>query len=100
MPAAAFLYLLVLLDVLVTISGPLNRRGKRLAPLIVMVVMVIAVILPVPMAFMHSPAFRVMIVVWMAPIRSGIWRTIPTSRLPYIPSAIDSPVAVDPLVPF
>src|SRR5260370_13109331 len=63
-----------------------------------MVVMVVAMILPVPMAFMHSPTLGVVIVVRMTPISSFIGRTFPTSRHPNVVPAIDSPVAVDPLV--
>lgn len=62
----------------------------------VMVPMVIAMILMVPMALMQLPAIVVMVIVRMAPVGPGIRRPPPHTRNPDIPSAVDSPVPVNP----
>lgn len=60
------------------------------------VVMVIAMVFVVPMAFMHLPATLIMVVVRMAPVSSGIRWPLPNSRDPDIPPAANPPVAVNP----
>ena len=60
------------------------------------VVMVIAMVFVVPMAFMHLPATLIMVVVRMAPVGSCIGWPLPNPGDPDIPSAASSPVAVNP----
>src|SRR5882757_6245140 len=58
--------------------------------------MVIAMVLAVPVAFVHLPAPVEVVIVRVAPVRAPIWRPIPTSRNPVVPASIVSPVAIDP----
>jgi hypothetical protein len=75
--------------------------GVELATIAIMtVVMVIAMIFVVPMAFMHLPATLIMVVVRMAPVSSGIRRPLPNSWNPDIPSPANAPVAINPGVAF
>jgi hypothetical protein len=66
------------------------------APVIVVSPMVIVVVLAVPMAFVHFPAFSVVVVVWMRPIGSFIRRTLPTSPNPLVTVARWGPISVYP----
>jgi hypothetical protein len=56
----------------------------------------VVVVLMVPVAFMHPPAFAVMIVVGMTPIGSGIRWLCPASRDPDIATIAVAPVSVGP----
>jgi len=58
--------------------------------------MMIAVVFVVPVAFMHAPAFLVVVIVWMVPVGAGIRRAVPTAANPYIMAALISPVSVNP----
>ena len=54
------------------------------------------VILMIPVAFMHPPAFTIVIVVGMAPIRPFVGRTVPTSCHPPVVVPIRGPIPLDP----
>src|SRR6266478_5202392 len=54
------------------------------------------VVLTIPVAFMPSPAFAVVIVVRMIPIRPFVGRTLPTPRHPPVVMSIRGPVPLDP----
>src|SRR6266478_3048935 len=54
------------------------------------------VVLTIPVAFMPSPAFTIVIVVRMIPIRAFVGRTLPTPRHPPVVMPIRSPVPLDP----
>src|SRR5258708_25941482 len=56
------------------------------------------VVLTIPVAFMQSPAFTIVIVVRMIPIRPLVGRTLPTPRHPPVVMPIRSPVSLDPNV--
>src|SRR6266702_841863 len=60
------------------------------------VIVVISVIVTIPMAFVIVPAILVAVIVWVAPIPSGVRRTVPASRNPHIAATADAPVAIDP----
>ena len=59
-------------------------------------VMMIAMVFVVPMAFMYLPAALIVVIVRMAPVSSRIRWPLPNSRHPNIPSAANSPIAIDP----
>ena len=71
---------------------------------IVMVVMamivVIAVVFMIPVAFVQTPAFLVVVVVRMGPVGAGIGWAIPAAGNPDVTALVDSPVAVDPGITF
>jgi hypothetical protein len=72
-----------------------------LSALIIMVlVFVIAVVFMVPVAFVHSPALLVVVVVGVCPVAAFIRRAIPASVDPDVATALNSPVAINPLVAF
>ena len=54
------------------------------------------VILTIPVAFMPSPAFTIVIVMGMVPIRALVGRTLPTPCNPAVVMPIRSPVPLDP----
>src|SRR6266478_1744386 len=56
------------------------------------------VVLTIPVAFMPSPAFTIVIVVRMIPIRPFVGRTLPTPRHPPVVVPIRGPVSLDPNV--
>jgi len=56
------------------------------------------VILMIPVAFMHPPAFTIVIVMRMAPIRPFVGRTVPTPCHPTVVMPIRGPVPLDPNV--
>src|SRR4029077_20484045 len=67
--------------------------------IVVVLVVVFAipvVIFAIPVAFMQPPAFPVMIVVGMAPIRPFVGRTLPTPRHPPVVTPIRGPIPFDP----
>ena len=68
--------------------------------MIAMVLVAVAMIFVVPMAFMHLPATVIMVVVRMTPVGSLIGRPLPPPRDPDIPPAAWSPVAIHPGVAF
>ncbi len=81
----------------------LSRKGGtftcsvsyRLVAIVVPVV-VIVVVFMVPVAFVIVPAVWVMVPVWMAPVGSGIRRTLPDAGHPDVTASIDSPESVNP----
>jgi hypothetical protein len=60
------------------------------------VVVVIAMVFVIPMAFMHLPATVIMVVVRMTPVSSRVGRPLPDARDPDVAAAAISPVTVDP----
>ena len=74
------------------------RRGRAVVVTLtaVVILMMVAMVFVVPVALMHVPAVVVMVVVRMAPVSPGIRWPPPDSGNPHIPSAIDSPIAIDP----
>ncbi len=64
------------------------------------VVVMIAVVFMVPVAFVHLPPLLVVVVVGVAPVGAGVGGTIPASADPVVATLVVSPVAVDPLVAF
>ncbi len=74
---------------------PLTRLGL-VAIATMAVVMMIAVVFMVPMAFMHLPALLVMVVVRMAPVGPFIRRTLPNSGPPDVAPTVVSPIAFGP----
>ena len=60
------------------------------------VVMVIAMVFVVPMAFMHLPALLVMVVVRMAPVSPLVRRTLPGAWTPNVAATLSSPIAFGP----
>src|ERR1700694_4937023 len=56
------------------------------------------VILMIPVAFMHPPAFTIVIVMRMAPIRPFVGRTVPMPCHPPVVTPIRCPVPLDPNV--
>jgi hypothetical protein len=64
--------------------------------MIVTVVVMIAMVFVVPMAFMHLPATLIVVVVRMAPVSSRVGRPLPNPRDPVIPATAISPVAIHP----
>src|SRR6266851_9758515 len=54
------------------------------------------VILAIPVAFMPSPTFTIVIVVGMIPIRALVGRTLPTPRDPPVVMPIRGPIPLDP----
>jgi hypothetical protein len=73
----------------------------RLVAIVVVVVVavpvvVIVVVFMVPVAFVVVPAVRVTVPVRMAPIASGVGRTLPDAGHPNVAASVDSPVSVNP----
>src|ERR1700733_10446869 len=58
--------------------------------------MVGAVVFMVPMTLMVGPAAVVVVVVRMAPIRTGVGRSAPHSGGPDISAAVPVPISIDP----
>src|SRR4030081_3702108 len=54
------------------------------------------VVLAIPVAFMPSPAFAIVIVMRMVPIRSFVGRTLPVPFHPSVAMPMRSPVPLDP----
>ena len=63
-------------------------------------VVVVTMIFMVPVAFVHTPAFLVMVVVRMGPVGAGIGWAIPAAWNPDVTALVDSPIAVDPGITF
>jgi hypothetical protein len=71
--------------------------------MIVLVVIVVVpaipiVVLTIPMAFMQSPTFTIVIVVRMKPICSFVGRTLPMPRHPPVVMSIRGPTPLNPNV--
>ena len=71
--------------------------------MIVLVVIVVVptipvVVLTIPVAFMQSPAFTIVIVVRMKPICSFVGRTLPLPRHPPVVMSIRGPTPLNPNV--
>ena len=71
--------------------------------MIVLVVIVVVpaipiVVLTIPMAFMQSPAFTIVIVVRMKPICSFVGRTLPMPCHPPVVTPIRGPISLNPNV--
>src|SRR5216684_5384666 len=66
--------------------------------IVVIVVMsaIPVVVLMIPVAFMQPPAFTIVIVVGMRPIRALVGRTVPTPRHPPVVMPIRGPIPFDP----
>src|SRR6266403_4127944 len=68
--------------------------------IVIMVIVVVSaipvVVLTIPVAFMPSPAFTIVIVVGMIPICALVGRTLPTPRHPPVVMPIRGPVSLDP----
>ena len=64
--------------------------------MIAAMIMMIAMVFVVPMAFMHRPAALIVVIVRMAPVSSRIRWPLPNSWHPDIPPAANSPVAIHP----
>jgi hypothetical protein len=64
--------------------------------LVVPISMAVAMIFVVPVAFVELPAFRVAVVVWMAPIRSREWRLLVMASNPTIVVSPGYPEALYP----
>jgi hypothetical protein len=60
------------------------------------VVVVLAMIVMVPVAFMHLPALLVVVIMRMIPVAALIGWALPGTCPPYIASAIISPIALLP----
>src|ERR1700693_2266757 len=54
------------------------------------------VILTIPVAFVQPPAFTIVIIVRMKPIRPFVGRTLPTPRHPPVVTPIRGPIPFDP----
>src|SRR6266853_2028398 len=64
--------------------------------MIVVVFAISVVILTIPVAFMPSPAFTIVIVMGMVPIRALVRWTLPVPAYPPVVMPIRSPVPLDP----
>jgi hypothetical protein len=54
------------------------------------------VVLMVPMSFVHSPAFAIVIIMRMAPVCPFIWRTVPASPDPPVMATNRFPISIHP----
>src|SRR5258706_14565859 len=54
------------------------------------------VVLTIPVAFMPSPAFTIVVVVWMVPIRPFVGRTLPVPFHPSVMGPVRGPVPLHP----
>lgn len=64
------------------------------------VVVVIAVVFVIPVAFVHLPASLVVVVVGVAPVGAGVRWPLPAAGNPDVAAAARAPVAVNPGVTF
>src|SRR3979411_363119 len=67
--------------------------------LVILVAIVFAipvVIFTIPVAFMHPPAFAIVIVMRMVPIRSFVGRTLPVPFHPSVAMPMRGPIPLDP----
>jgi hypothetical protein len=58
----------------------------------------IVVVFMVPVSLVHFPAFRIVIVVRVAPVGARVGRTVPAPLDPAVVVAIGSPISSDPVV--
>jgi hypothetical protein len=63
---------------------------------VVIVVVVIAMIFVIPVAFVHLPATLIVVVVGVGPVGAGIGRLLPCTWNPDIVAAARHPVPIDP----
>jgi hypothetical protein len=83
-----------------------NRSGLAVmvvmvaVPMVVMIIVVIAMVFAVPVAFMNSPTFAVVVVVGMAPVGAGVGWPLPTAGNPDVAATARAPVPIDPGVAF
>jgi hypothetical protein len=59
-------------------------------------VVMIAVVVMIPVAFMHLPAALVVVIVRMAPVGARVRRPLPDAGVPDIAPIIVAPIAIDP----
>ncbi len=59
-------------------------------------VMMIAMVVAVPVAFVIVPSVVIAVVMAMTPISARIRRPLPHSRSPHVAASVPSPIAVDP----
>jgi hypothetical protein len=59
-------------------------------------VMVVAVVFMIPVTLVVCPAPVVVVIVGVVPVCTRVWRPLPHSTSPLIPSAAPEPVAIDP----
>ena len=88
-----------------TASSGQNRYVLVMVVVVIVVIMmamivVVAMIFMIPVAFVHTPAFLVVVVVRMGPVGAGIRRAIPAAWNPDVTALVDSPVAIDPGIAF
>jgi hypothetical protein len=66
----------------------------------IIVIMMVAVVFVIPMAFVHLPALLIVVVVGVAPVSAWVGWPFPASAYPCITAVVGSPVAIDPLISF
>src|ERR1700751_3195996 len=81
--------------------GPVSAGPQFVIALIsvgVMLPVVVVVVLVRPVALVHAPAIRVMVIVRVRPVGACTGRTLPCAVMPDPTSAIDDPKAIGPYV--
>ena len=68
--------------------------------IVVTVVVMIAMVFVIPVAFMHLPALLVVVIVRMAPVGTGVGWPLPDAGVPDIVAAAIPPITIDPGVAF
>ena len=63
-----------------------------------MMVAVTIMVFVIPVAFVHSPAFAIVVVMRVVPVSAFIRWVVPTAWNPLIAMSVRSPVAIDPYV--
>jgi hypothetical protein len=76
--------------VVLTMPPPTIMIALMITPVVLVVVLV------VPMSFVPFPAFAIVVVMRMRPVRSFIRRTLPVSPDPSVVVTIWRPISVDP----
>jgi hypothetical protein len=56
----------------------------------------VAVLITVPVTFMHLPTLLIVVIMWMAPLSALVRRTLPGAASPYVTAAFISPIAFLP----
>src|ERR1700680_3977849 len=64
--------------------------------IIVITPVIIIVILVIPVAFVHFPAYLIVVVMRMVPICAGVWGTLPVPWNPAIVMPLWYPISLDP----
>src|ERR1700680_3531203 len=67
--------------------------------IVVITPVIIIVILVIPVAFVHFPAFLIVVVMRMVPIGTGVWGALPASGNPAIVMPLWYPISLDPNTP-